>query len=488
MIKVLMVASEGTPFMKTGGLGDVIGSLPAALVALGVDARVILPKYKTIPEELRKDIHLLKVITVKIGWRNQYCGIEQADWKGITWYFIDNEYYFGREKVYGYGDEEAERYAFFDRAVLEALPHLGFKPDILHCHDWQTGMVPVFLKAQYAEYEYYHELYTVFSIHNLQYQGNFPPSILNDLLDLPADYDTPDRLEFNGAISFLKGGLVYADWLTTVSKTYADEIKHPFFGEKMEGILQQRSGSLEGIINGIDIIEYDPYRDPFIFARYNATDLSLKAVNKEGLQKLCHLKVRKEVPLIAMVTRLTPQKGLDLVAHVLDELMSQDIQMVILGTGDANYEELFRKASTQYEGRISANIRFDNILAHCIYAGADLFLMPSLFEPCGLSQLISLRYGTIPIVRETGGLKDTVFSYNDQTGEGNGFTFTHYNAHDMLYTISRALSLYQDQERWNSLIVQAMAFDASWNRSALQYDRLYKTLIDHEHRDETSDV
>ena len=475
MRKVLMVTSEASPFAKTGGLADVSGSLPGALNKEGVDTRVILPKYGTIPVEWKGRIFHKQAITVKVGWKNQYCGIEQAEYNGVIWYFIDNEYYFKREGLYGYFDE-AERFAFFCRAVLEAIPWLDFLPDILHCHDWQTGMVPVLLEAQYRRLDPYRDIATLFTIHNLRYQGEFPIPVFRDLFGLGEEYFTPDKLEFYGNASFLKGGLVYSHILTTVSRTYAEEIRYPFYGERLDGLLRARGDSLHGIVNGIDDAEYDPETDPCLVRNYNADTLEAKSENKIALQKELGMPVNGEIPIIGLVSRLVDQKGLDLVACVLDEILESDIQLYVLGTGDPKYENLFRQAVSRHPGKISANIRFDNALAHRIYASVDLFLMPSLFEPCGLGQLISLRYGTLPIVRETGGLKDTVRSYNEKTGEGNGFSFTNYNAHDMLYTIRRALHLYSDKAIWTKLQRKAMAGDYSWRHSAREYAQLYRSL------------
>ena len=476
MLKVLIVASEGEPFIKTGGLGEVIGSLPKALRTQNIDARVVLPKYMVIPAEYRNNIHHLKYIYVDIGWRHQYCGIEEYILDGLPVYFIDNEYYFGRDMIYGYDDDEPERYTFYCRAVLEMLPHIGFTPDIIHCHDWQTGMIPVFLKANYMQYEFYRDIGTLFTIHNLKYQGIFAKELMKELLGLGEQYYTSDKLEFYGGVSFMKGGLTYSDLINTVSPTYAREIQTPFFGQKLDGLLRARRGELFGILNGIDYDSYNPADDPLIYVNYDGRDLKGKKEGKLKLQEQLGLPVREDIPIIAIITRLVPQKGLDLIECVLEEILAMDIQMVVMGDGEAHYEWLFRDGAYRHPHKLSANIYYDNALAHKIYAGADMFLMPSLFEPCGLAQLFSLRYGTIPIVRETGGLKDTVQPYNESTGEGNGFSFTNYNAHDMLYTIRRAVEFYYKKDIWNMLIKRGMSGDYSWNRSASQYIELYNKL------------
>lgn len=476
MLKVFIVAPEGAPFIKTGGLGEVIGSLPKALRAQNVDARVVLPKYMTIPDEYRNNINHIKYIYVDIGWRHQYCGIEEYNLYGLPVYFIDNEYYFGRDMIYGYDDDEPERYAFYCKAVLEILPHIGFKPDILHCHDWQTGMVPVLLKAKYMDDEFYRDIRTLFTIHNLKYQGVFPKELVEDLLGLGGEYYTADKLEFYGGVSFMKGGLTYSDLINTVSPTYAQEIQTPFFGQKLDGLLRARHGDLFGILNGIDYDAYNPKDDPLIYENYDSKNIQGKMNNKLKLQEHLGLPIREDVPVIALITRLVSQKGLDLIECVLDEILGMDIQMIVMGDGEAHYEWLFRDGAHRYPHKLSANIYYDNALAHKIYAGADIFLMPSLFEPCGLAQLFSLRYGTIPIVRETGGLRDTVQPYNEFTGEGNGFSFTNYNAHDMLYTIRRAIEFFHRKDIWNVLVRRGMSGDYSWDKSASKYIELYDML------------
>lgn len=475
MLKVLVVASEGTPFSKTGGLADVVGSLPKALLDKGVDVRVVMPLYGTIPDSLRENIKHKKSMDVGLGWRSQYCGINECKIDGILYYFIDNEYYFKRDFIYGHHDE-AERYGFFCRAVLEMLPEIIFYPDIIHCHDWQSGMVPVLLEAQYRNNVFYKDIKTLFTIHNLKYQGVFPKHLLYELFGLGDEYFTSDKLEFYGQMSFMKGGLVYSNLLTTVSPTYAVEIQGSDYGENFHGLLKARNHELSGILNGIDYGEFNPLSDKYIDAHYDMENLEGKVQNKLKLQRILDLEISPHIPVIGIISRLTGQKGIDLIAHVIDEIMKSGVQLIVLGTGDKEYENLFLSLKEPYKGRVSANITFDNTLAHRIYAGSDMFLMPSLFEPCGLGQIIALKYGTIPIVRETGGLKDTVMSYNEYNMTGNGFSFTNYNAHDMLYTIERALKFYKNKEVWNLIIKNSMSSDFGWEASALKYIELYEIL------------
>lgn len=474
-MQVLFAASEATPFIKSGGLGDVVGSLPHALRKHNLDVRVIIPKYSDIPENFKQKLIFKKSITVDVGWRKQFCGIEEYVYEDVPFYFIDNEYYFKRPGLYGYYDE-AERFTFFCRAILASLPYLDFKPQIIHTHDWQTALLSLFLKAFYQDDPDYNSIKTIFTIHNLKYQGIFPPEVLGDLLGLGGEYFTEDKLEFYGNINFMKAGLIYSDLITTVSPTYAEEIKDPYFGENLDGFLRKKGDKLFGILNGIDYKKYDPLTDLHIFVNYKSS-LKKKNENKLQLQELLNLPVRQDVPVIAVISRLVNQKGFDLVEHVLDEILALDLQLIVLGTGEQKYENLFRDAAQYYPQKVSANITFDETLAHKIYAGADMFLMPSLFEPCGLSQMIALRYGTIPIVREIGGLKDTVQSYDEFTGEGNGFSFTNYNAHDMLFTINRAVNFYQDQETWTKIVKNAVKSKFSWKKSAQEYIDLYNRLI-----------
>ncbi|MEK3818982.1 glycogen synthase GlgA [Cytobacillus sp. FSL W8-0315] len=475
-MKVLFAVSECVPFVKSGGLADVAGSLPKELAKQGTDVRVILPKYGSISDDLKKKMSKKCEFTVQVGWRNQFCGIEELEHQGIVFYFVDNEYYFNREKLYGYYDD-GERFAYFNRAVLDALQHIDFYPDVIHSHDWHTGMIPFLLRVEYRAKKGYEFIRTVFTIHNLQFQGIMPGSALGDLLGLDYSHFHPDKLEFFGNINFMKGGLVAADKITTVSPTYKDEIQTKYYGEKLHDLLKRRAYDLEGILNGIDDEFYNPEKDPFIKENYAFEKLQIKKENKMHLQKKFSLPVKEEVPLIAMVTRLTKQKGLDLVKCVFHELMQDDIQVLVLGTGDPEFEQFFREMEAGYPDKCKAFIGFDEGLAHEFYAGSDLFLMPSQFEPCGLGQMIAMRYGSIPIVRETGGLNDTVHSYNEYTGEGNGFSFSHFNAHDMLYTIRRAVSFFGDSKIWEQIMKNAMGMDNSWAQSAFKYNQLYADLV-----------
>ena len=476
MSKILMVSSEVSPFAKTGGLGDVLGSLPPALAKCGNDVRVVMPKYGCIPKEYCEQMEFQFFIYVPLGWRKKYCGVFSLERGGVTYYFIDNEYYFGDPYLYKWND--LERFAFFDKAALEILPHLDFKPDILHCHDWQTGMVSVVLNAYYTRDPFYQGIKTVFTIHNLRYQGIYSMEIVSDFYSLDKSYFTDDKLEFHGCANLLKGGIVYSDYVTTVSPTYAQEIKTPLGGEKLDGLLSARSGQLFGILNGIDYSDYNPKTDPCLYANYDARNVfAKKKENKIRLQESLGLPVDGEKAMIGIVSRLVDQKGLDLVAAVMEELMNMDIQLVVVGTGEAKYEELFRSNAWYHPAKLSANILFSNDLARKVYAAADLFLMPSLFEPCGLGQMIALAYGTLPIVRETGGLKDTIQPYNEYTGEGNGFSFGPYNAHDMIFTIRRALGFFADKDVWHPLVKNALKQDFSWDASAKAYHDLYLQLI-----------
>lgn len=475
-MEVLFVASESAPFIKTGGLADVVGSLPSELRKLGVDARVVIPKYGDIPEVLREGMIFKKRITVSLGWRFQHCGIEQLEYKGITYYFLENEYYYNRSGIYGF-DDDAERFAFFCRAVLEALPFLDFKPRIIHCHDWHTGLVSVFLKAHYGKEPFYQDMRTLFTIHNLHYQGNFPVGLLEELLDLGPEYFQMETLEFYGQGSYLKGGLVFSDLLNTVSKTYAEEIQTPYFGVKMDGLLRKRKDDLIGILNGIDYTRYDPMKDPDIFFPYRSSLLK-KQANKLKLQEALGLSRGEEIPMLAFVNRLVEQKGLDLIEHVLEEILDLGVQLVMLGTGEEKYERLFGEAASRCPERMAAVFKFDESLARQIYAASDMFLLPSRFEPCGTAQLIALRYGSIPIVRETGGLKDTIIPFDEGSKAGNGFCFSRYNAHDMLFIIKKALKLYKSKMIWMNLVNNAVKSNFSWKNSAQEYCALYRRLLE----------
>ncbi len=474
-MKVLFIVSECVPFSKTGGLADVAGSLPSELKRLGTDIRIILPKYQAIPDHFKKQMSKICEFTVSVGWRQQYCGIEQLDHEGITYYFVDNEYYFNREGYYGYFDD-GERFSFFTKAVLESMNHISFYPNVLHCHDWHTAMVPFLLRTEYQKRPGYHFIRTVFTIHNLKFQGIFPKSVMTELLEIPEHYFTPERLEFYGNINFMKAGLISADSLTTVSPTYRNEILTPYYGEQMDGILKSRENELVGILNGIDEDQYNAARDSNHHS-FSANNLSGKAMIKKELQRRLGLVEDEKKPIISLISRLTKQKGLDLVTRVFHEMLQEDVQFILLGTGDWEFEQFFRHEGGKYPDKVRAIIGFDEALAKEIYAGSDLFIMPSQFEPCGLGQMIAMRYGTLPIVRETGGLNDTVHSYNEMTGTGNGFSFHNFNAHDMLYTIRRAIHLYHsEQNTWNQIVKQAMEMDFSWAQSAFQYNQLYAEL------------
>ncbi len=476
-MKILFAASECVPFVKTGGLADVVGALPKELLKAGEDIRVILPLYKAIAPEWREQMEHVLHFYVNLGWRRQYVGIEKLTYAGIPFYFVDNEQYFGRSYIYGAGGDEGERFAYFCRAVMETLQKIDFIPDVLHCHDWQTGLIPVLYKLQYKQLEAFKNIRTVYTIHNLQYQGLFPIHTIEDLLYLGDLAYTSDALEFFGMCSCMKGGLVFADEITTVSPTYSEEIQTAYYGERLDGLLRSRVDHLTGILNGIDTVEYDPEHDPALARNYTADSFVDKVGNKLALQRELGLTVDADAPMIAMITRLSGQKGLDLVECVLNEIMNTGCQLVVLGMGESRYVDLFSWAQWKYPNRVSANFQMNHNLAHKLYAAADLFLMPSLFEPCGLSQLISLRYGTLPITRETGGLRDTVLAYNQYTGDGNGFTFLYYNAHDMLHVIENAVRMYhEERDVFNGLAIRAMRGQYGWDQSAKQYVELYEKL------------
>ncbi len=476
-MKVLFVAAEGVPFSKTGGLADVIGALPKGLKDNDVEVRVVLPKYGDIAQEYIDEMIFVHRFSVHVGWRNQYCGVFKLEYEGITFYFIDNEDHFKRPGTYGYFDD-GERFSFFNRAVLDALPNIDFRPDIIHCHDWHAAMIPVLL-TQYRNQDFYAKIKTVFTIHNLQYQGIFPKSVLSDLLGLGWEHFNVNGVEFHDHVNFMKGGINYSNALTTVSPTYAEEIQTPYYGADLEGALSRRQSFLSGIINGIDTEAWDPQHDPLITRNYTWRSIQRKKENKVALQEELGLKIDPDVPVLGMVSRLTRQKGLDLMARILDEALQLNIQLVVLGTGDHEYEQLMKHFAGKYPEKVAAVIRFEEALAHKIYASSDMFLMPSLFEPCGLGQLIAMRYGALPIVRETGGLKDTVLPYNEVTDEGLGFSFANYNAHDLLYTIQRAVSLYEKEEEgaWKKMVGRAMRADFSWTQSAKAYKELYEGVL-----------
>lgn len=480
MKKILFAASEAVPFIKTGGLADVVGSLPKYFDKEKYDVRVMIPKYLCIRQDLRSQMKFVDKLLIKMNWRTQYVGIDEMEYEGITYYFLDNEYYFAGPAPYGEMYQDCEKFAYFSRAVLEALPVIGFCPDLIHCNDWQTGLIPVHLKTDYAGNEFYKDIKSVMTIHNLKFQGRWIMSQVKDVTGLGDEYFTSDKLELYGEASLLKGGLVYADAITTVSSTYAEEIKDPYFGEGLDGLLRARSRDLRGIVNGIDYEAYDPKTDRQIVSNYDVTDFRKNKIkNKRALQKELGLEKGDDKFLIGIVSRLTDQKGFDLIDCVMDELCAdENVEIVVLGTGEERYENMFRHFEWKYHGRVSANIFYSEAFSHKVYASCDAFLMPSAFEPCGLSQLMSLRYGTLPIVRETGGLKDTVESYNEYEKTGTGFSFRNYNAHEMLHTVQYAKRIFEHKKRdWNKMVERAMNADFSWKTSAGKYEEMYDWLI-----------
>ena len=475
-MQIVFASAECAPFVKTGGLGDVAGSLPAALVRAGAEVIVMVPKYATIKDEYKSQMEHFSDFYVSLGWRNEYCGLEKLEHDGVTYMFIDNERYFARDYPYGFFDD-GERFAFFSKAITESLQHLpaGFECDILHCNDWQTALAPVFLREFYQGLPLYDRVKTVFSIHNVAFQGQFSDTVMEDILGVAHIPAAASQLRCDAcSINYMLGALRYADAITTVSPTYANEIQTPEFGEGLDGVLRERSYALQGILNGIDVAGFDPATDKRIAANYTVEDRSGKAVCKAKLQEELGLEVRDDRPLMVMVTRLTRQKGMDLVMYALDRILSGGVQVAVLGTGDRDYEDGLRYFQDKYPGTMAARIEFDPALSQRMYAGADMFLMPSKFEPCGLSQIIAMRYGTLPIVRETGGLKDTVIPYNEFTGEGTGFSFSNFNGDEMGDAVFRAARLFWDnRDAWNQLVTQAMSQDFSWTRSADKYLDLY---------------
>lgn len=475
-MQIVFASAECAPFVKTGGLGDVAGSLPAALVRAGAEVIVLVPKYATIKDEYKAQMEHFSDFYVSLGWRNEYCGLEKLEHDGVTYMFIDNERYFARDYPYGFFDD-GERFAFFSKAITESLQHLpsGFECDILHCNDWQTALAPVFLREFYQGLPLYDRVKTVFSIHNVAFQGQFSDTVMEDILGVAHIPAAASQLRCDAcSINYMLGALRYADAITTVSPTYANEIQTPEFGEGLDGVLRERSYALQGILNGIDVAGFDPATDKRIAANYTVEDRSGKAVCKAKLQEELGLEVRDDRPLMVMVTRLTRQKGMDLVMYALDRILAGGVQVAVLGTGDRDYEDGLRYFQDKYPGTMAARIEFDPALSQRMYAAADMFLMPSKFEPCGLSQIIAMRYGTLPIVRETGGLKDTVIPYNEFTGEGTGFSFTNFNGDEMGDAVFRAARLFWDnRDAWNQLVTQAMSQDFSWTRSADKYLDLY---------------
>ena len=477
MKNVLFIASEAVPFIKTGGLADVAGSLPKYFDKEKYDVRVMIPNYKCIPWEYKQKMRFITNFYMDLVWRSQYVGIMEMEHEGIHFYFIDNEFYFDGFKPYGYIHQDIEKFAFFSKAALSALPLIGFRPDIIHCHDWQTGLVPVYMKERFSQ-NFFWGMKSIMTIHNLKFQGIYDTKTIKDVTGLPASFFTPDKLEAYGDANFLKGGIVYADQVTTVSQSYAEEIKMPFYGEKLDGLMRARSNCLTGIVYGIDYNEFNPETDTRIYNNYNqVTFRKEKVKNKVALQKELGLDVDPKKFMIGVVSRLTDQKGFDLIAYVMDELCAADVQLVVLGTGESRYENMFRHFDWKYNNRVRACIYYSEDMSHKVYAACDAFLMPSLFEPCGLSQLISLRYGTVPIVRETGGLRDTVEPYNEYECTGTGFSFSNYNAHEMLGIVNYAKNIYYNKKReWNKIVDRGMLTDFSWSSSARKYEELYDRM------------
>lgn len=479
-MNILFVSSEMAPLAKSGGLGDVVGALPRALRAEGHDARVILPLYKKIKDKYHEQLTFLRWAMIQMGWRTMYSGLFQMEVDGVPIYLIDNEFYFGHDALYLDYSFDIERFSFFQRAVLEAIGDpMAWEPQILHLNDWQCGMIPVLLEAHYKPHGYHKDLLSVFTIHNLKYQGIHGRERIQDLLDLPDEYMSESGVLKDGTPNFMKAGIVYANRVTTVSPTYANEILIDYYGEGLNGIIGALRWKLQGILNGIDTVVYDPEHDGHLARNYTVRSWRKgKAANKAALQEELGLEQRPEVPVLAMVSRLADQKGIDLLLYILDELLDQDIQLIVEGTGDAHYEDAFRAAQERHPDRMRALIHFDEAQAHRIYAAADIFLMPSLFEPCGLSQMISMRYGTLPLVRETGGLCDTVEAYNRFDGTGNGFSFANINAHELLFTAQHAIALYHNNQKdWGHLVRRGMESDFSWKKSALSYIDLYKQVL-----------
>lgn len=474
-MKILFAASEAAPFIKTGGLADVAGSLPPALAAAGHDVRVIVPLYSDIPQEWREQMTFVTCSYVQLGWRRVYLGLMKLERDGVVWYFADNEHYFRREGVYGHFDD-GERFAFFSRAVVSAPGMLDWAPDILHCNDWQTALAVIYLLEERHRCPQLAGTHSVFTIHNIEYQGRYGRELLGDLFGLNDGYFNEDMLAFHGDINLIKGAINAADFVTTVSPTYAEELSYAFYAHGLEGVINHNRHKMRGILNGIDMELYNPASTPGLTARYTSRSLDKKAENKAALQWAVGLREEPEVPIIACVSRLVGHKGFWLVTQVFRQLMEQEVQFAVLGTGEWHYEEFFRNAQRQYPGRVAASIKYSASLSTAMYAGADLLLMPSISEPCGLSQMIAMRYGTIPIVRETGGLKDTVTPYIARTGEGRGFTFANIDPEDMLHVICQALNVYKDKKTWRKLMRRDMTADFSWNRSAGEYVEIYNQI------------
>lgn len=483
-MKILFVASEADPFIKTGGLADVAGSLPQALIEEGHDVRLVIPQYRQIPEKYQEKMESVCHFRTKLAWRDRYLGVNYLEEDGVPVYFVDNKHYFDRDSLYENQDKH-EQYAFFSQAVLDMLPVIGFQPDVIHANDWQTGPLPVLFADRYRQQDFYKDMKTVFTIHNIRYQGQFGPEVAGDVLALGQNHWDSGKVRHNGLTNYMKCGIMYADHITTVSESYAQEIQTSYFGEGLDYALRLRGDDLSGIVNGISYDKFNPAADENIPVRYSKGEIDKKIANKIHIQQKMGLKVDADIPLIGFISRLVEQKGLDLVKAVFDEILETGAQLLILGTGYREYEDFLKAKESEYQDNLSVNIMYDSKLANQIYAGSDMFLMPSRYEPCGLSQLISFRYGTIPIVRETGGLNDTVISYKEETGEGTGFTFADYNAHNMLYTIQRAVSFYEQKGVWNKLVSRVMNLDYSWHNSARKYEDLYADLVGIEVEKET---
>lgn len=476
-MNILYVSSECRPFIKTGGLGDVTGSLPQKIKELGEDIRVVIPLYSSIEQKYKDDMKFVKDITVNLAWRNLYCGIFELEFENIKYYFIDNEQYFKRANIYGEFDD-GERFAFFSKACLEILKHIDFCPDVINCNDWQTGLVPVYLKLNYYFDDFYKNIKTVFTIHNIAYQGRYNRNILEDVFGIDGIHFNNGIMENDGDVNIMKAAIVLADKVMTVSETYAEEIKTEYYGEGLNHILNMNSEKLIGILNGINYEYFNPEKDKSIFKNYSIKTLEDKAENKKNLLKLCGFKNKKDVPVIGIISRLVSHKGIDLIEAIIHDLASRDVKIIVLGKGDWKYENLFINMEKEYPSKVSAHITFSDDLAKKMYAGCDMILIPSKSEPCGITQMIAMRYGTVPIVRETGGLYDTVKPFIKETNSGNGFTFKNYNAHDMLHVINEACNIYSNEkEDWQELMRRCMSSDNSWNSSAQKYIEIYKSLI-----------
>ena len=479
MKNILFASSEAVPYMKTGGLADVVGSLPRYFNKEEYDVRVILPKYACMDKKFLPELTFVCHFYVNLNWRRQYVGIFKSEFKGVTYYFVDNEFYFAGNNPYNNIYEDVEKFAYFSMAVLESLPYLEFTPDIIHCNDWQTGLLPVFLHTSYGSDRFYENIKTVYSIHNMKFQGRWKIQEVMDITGLPKQIFNANELESYGDANYLKGGIVYADAVSMVSPSYANDITTPEGGEGLDGLMQARRNVLYGILNGLDYEEYNPLKDPYIEYHFSKDDMANKRMNKIQMQKNLGLPISDDTFMIGIVSRMTDQKGFDLIAYVMEEMLnSMDVQFAVLGTGEARYEDMFRYFQDKYPDKVHAYIGYSEERANQIYAACDAFLMPSLFEPCGLSQLMSMRYGTLPIVRETGGLKDTVEPYNEFENTGTGFSFKEYNAHDMLHVIRYAYEIYNERpEQWKAMMKRAMEQDFSWNASAREYEKMYEEIL-----------